>query len=109
MTRWPILCLVLAGCATQAPAVVEPQAVAAAPYSPVPRVVADAARVQRDAAHAAATRDNLGNAELLRMLELSRAMRRDVQRVRRHRTAGNVAAARASIRALREFTEKGKN
>lgn len=102
----PRCCLVavlLAGCARDAPAPVEPRPVVVPAYLPVPSVIDEAAKVQRDAAHVAATRDDLSAADLLRMLDLSHTMQRAVRQMRAHRTAANVAAVRASIRALREF------
>lgn len=104
MMRWVLLCLLLSACAAPEPAAVEPQRESiAAVYSPVPKVIGDAVKAQSDAAHAAATRNDLTTPDLLRMLDLSQAMQRAVRRVRAHRSAANVRAAREAVDALRSF------
>lgn len=105
--RWLLLLALLAGCATDAPpVVVESKDVAFPAHSPTPGVINEAVRVQKDAAHIAATHDDLSASDLLRMLELSHAMQRAVRQMKAHRTPANVAAVRASIAALREFTRR---
>lgn len=106
MTRWLLPLLLLAACTPEPPPIVEPHAVAVPFREPAPGVIDEAARVQTEAAHMAATRDDLSAPELLRMLELSHAMQRAVRDVRSHRTPANVAAVRGAIRALREFTNR---
>lgn len=108
MRRLLVLAALLVGCARDAPPPVEPRPVVVPAYLPVPSVIEEAAKVQRDAAHVAATRDDLSAADLLRMLDLSHTMQRAVRQMRAHRTAANVAAVRASIRALRGFSESGR-
>lgn len=107
MIRWIVLLALLSGCTHDAPpAAVEPRDVAFPVHSPVPAVIDEAVKVQKDAAHVAATHDDLSAAELLRMLELSHAMQRAVRRVKAHHTPANVAAVQASAAALREFTRR---
>lgn len=104
MMRWVVLCLLLSACAASETVVVEPQREPiAAVYSPVPKVIGEAMRAQKDAAYAAATRNDLTTPDLLRMLDLSQTMQRAVRRVRAHRSAANVRAAREAVDALREF------
>lgn len=107
MTRWLVLLALLAGCSTDAPpATVEPRDVAFSAHSPIPGVIDEAVKVQRDAAHVAATHDDLSVKDLLRMMELTSAVRSAVRQMKAHRTPANVAAVRASIAALREFTRR---
>jgi len=68
--------------------------------SPAP-VIEDAAKAQSDATDYFATRDDATAQELFRVLDLGSKMRRAVVRLRAHRTPGNLAAARASVRELR--------
>jgi hypothetical protein len=105
--RWLVVLALLAGCAHDAPPIaVAPRVVAFPARSPVPAVIDEAVRVQKDAAHVARTRDDLSTKELLRMLVLSDALQNAVRRVKAHRTPANIAAVRRSIGALREFTRR---
>lgn len=92
----------LAACSSSEPVVVpEPHALIVAPVTPP--VVREAARTQAQAKRYVETRPDLSSAELIRMLELSEAMRRAVHRVQAHRSAANVRAVRQAIDALRGF------
>ena len=106
MTRWPILLVLMVGCTHDAPpAVVKPRNVAFPTHSPAPGVIDAAVRIQKDAAHVAATRDDLSVKDLLRMMELTSAVRSAVRQMKAHRTPANVAAVWRSIGELREFTK----
>lgn len=101
------LALLLAGCTPSPPVVLTaPVAPSAGPVTP--SLVTEAAKTQEQAARVAKQRDDLTNADLVQMLRLSAALKRSVHAWRAHRTAANVAAVRASIRALRGFTESGR-
>ncbi len=100
MIRALALALLLTGCAAREyiVATIAPPP-RAEPVAPL--VVAEAERTQAKAAKVAKERDDLSNADLIRMLRLSGEMRRAVRQMRAHPTAANIAAARAAIGELR--------
>lgn len=96
-----IVCL--AGCApTVAPEPVPEPPVPEARHEP-PAVLKEAAKTQDAAKRYVDQRPDLSATELIRMLDLSQAMQRAIGRVRAHRSAVNVRAAREAIQAMREF------
>lgn len=103
MMRILLIAVCLAGCT----AVVVPQPVVEPPVPEVrhepPAVLKEAAKTQDAAKRYIDRRPGLSSAELIGMLELSQAMQRAVRRVRAHRSAANVRAARETVDALREF------
>lgn len=106
MIPWLLLILLLVGCTTKSQVVTESRVALSQPSPTVPKIVNEAVRVQDEAAHMAATREDLSSVDLLRMLELSRNMQRAVKRMKANQTPKNIAAARVAAHALLAFTNK---
>lgn len=96
-----LIVLGLAGCAIPEPApepTEQPR-----PVIVEQPVVKEAAKTKAAARRYVEARPDLSSAELIRMLDLSQAMRRAVRRARAHPTVRNIRGAKDAIQALRGF------